>query len=223
MSFRGPRGVKLYHNGELCAELESVKATIDLLVLHDPLQRSWSRVKSLYHESVKNNTELFGFTFVGDPDWESSRKVMATDVETNETFVKDSVGEMSRVMFGPNEYKGSKNISELCKNGKRYRGLIFSYVNEDAGFKTGYGNRGSDDRKPVQQLDIVTGAVINEFSSILDAAYYIWDIGLSSCSSVSNIKAVLSPCLNGNRNFINGKYLGYRWQFTNPQDRPQNN
>ena len=219
MSFRGPKSVKLYHNGELCAEMESVKATVDLLVLHDPLQRSWSQVSKLFLEARRNNTELFGFTFSEDSDWESSRAVMATDVETNETFVKDSVGEMANVIFGPDDYAATYKIYKLCRSDKTYRGLTFRYVNENDGYKIGYGNRGIDDKKPVQQLDIVTGDVISGFPSITHAAEYIWGSGMSSASYVGSIRATLSACVNGNPRF-NGMYLGYRWQFTNPQHRP---
>ena len=219
MSIRGPKSVKLYHNGELCAEMESVKATIDLLVLHDPLQRSWSRVKKLFKEARRNNTALFGFTFVEDPDWIPSRAVMATDVETNETFVKESVSEMSRIIFGPS-FKGSNSrITELCRNGKSYRGLILNYVNENDIYSVGYGNAGDDYKKPVQQLDIAIGFVINDFPSITHAARYIWKLGVSSASSISNIRNIISACVNGNPR-LNGIYLGYRWQFTNPQHRP---
>ena len=212
MSFRGPKSVKLYHNGELCAELESVKATVDLLVLHDPKHRSWSRVKYMFKESRKNNTELFGFTFVEDQSWTSSRAVSATDVETGETFVKDSVGEMSRVIFGPDLNEATSRISELCKNGKAHRGLVFNYVNENDDY-SGYGNGGDYDRKAVQQLDIVTGNIINEFPSITHTVYYIWELGLSSASSVTNIRGSISQCLNGGDSKYNGIYLGYRWRF----------
>ena len=212
MSFRGPKSVKLYHNGELCAEMGSVKATIDLLVLHDPLQRVWGSVRNMYYEAVKNDTSLFGFTFVADPDWESSRAVVATDDETNETFVKDSVNEMGNVIYGSNCHRASSNIVDLCRNGKSYRGLTFKYVNEYDGYKMGYGNRGIDYRKAVQQLDIDTGVVISEFPSILDASQHIWDIGLSNASSIRNIRTTLSACVNGIPSY-NGVYLGYRWRF----------
>ena len=211
MSFRGPKGVKLYHNGELCAEMESVNATVDLLMLHDSKHRGCKRVKHLYYDAVKNNTELFGFTFVPDPDWESSRKVMATDVETNETFVKDSVGEMAKVIFGPVDNAGTNKISCLCRSNKVHKGLIFNYVNEDDGYLIGYKNH--DCKKPVQQLDIATGFVINDFPSISQAAQYVWDIGLSSASSVLNIKAAISACANFTIDFPNGEYLGYRWRI----------
>ena len=220
MSIRGPKSIKLYHNGELCAEMESVKATIDLLVLHDPMHRSWNRVRDLFLKARKNNTALFGFTFLEDSNWIPSRAVSATDVETGETFVKESVSEMAKVIFGPSKHSGLARISDLCKNDRTHRGLTFRYV--DDAFPSGYGNMGSDDRKPVQQLDIVTGVVNNEFSSITKAAYYIWDEGISSATCVINIRASLSDCVNGNPKY-NGKYLGYRWQFSNPQDRPNNN
>ena len=148
MSFRGPKSVKLYHNGELCAEMESVKATVDLLVLHDPKQRSWSMVRHLFLKSRRNNTPLFGFTFFEDPNWIPSRAAMATDVETNETFIKDSVSEMGRVVCGPDDNYAAFKISKLCKNGKTYRGLTFRYVNENDGYPTGYGSAG-DYRKSV--------------------------------------------------------------------------
>ena len=211
MSIRGPKGVKLYHNGELCAEMESVRATIDLLVLHDPKQKSWKRVNHLFREARKNNTPLFGFTFVEDQNWIPSRAVMVTDVETNETFVKDSVGEMAKVIFGPSDNAGAAKICKLCKSNKTYRGLTFNYVNEDDGYLVGYGNCGDDYKKPVQQLDIDTGVVINEFPSISHAAQYIWEMG--SCTSVNLLKTALSNCVNRSITFPNGKYLGYRWQF----------
>ena len=223
MSIRGPKGIKLYHNGELCAEMESVKVTVDLLVLNDPKQRSLKRVKNLFEEARKNNTALFGFTFVENQSWKSSRAVMATDVETNEAFVKDSVCEMARVVFGPTDNAGPARICKMCKNGRVYRGLSFNYVSENDGYSKGYGSFADVNRKPVQQLDIVTGDVINEFPSITHAAQHIWGIGLSSCTSVDLLKTAVSNCVNRSNTFPNGKYLGYRWQFTNPQDRLDNN
>ena len=213
MSIRGPKKVKLFHNGELCAEMESVKATVDLLVLHDPKQRSWGRVRDLYYEACRNNTALFGFTFVQDSNWESSRAVFATDVETNETFIKPSVGEMVKVIFGSDSFNGTDKISKLCRNGKAFRGLRFGYVNENDGYQMGYGNLGDISRKPVQQLNIATGAVINEFPSITHAAQYIWDMGMSSTTSVDNIRSMLSSCVNGGYNLPSGIYLGYKWRF----------
>ena len=213
MAFRGPKSVKLYHNGELCAEMESVKATVDLLVLYDPRQRSWKTVQKMFWEARKNNTELFGFTFVEDPNWISSRAVVATDVETNETFVKDSVREMGLVVCGPNDIWASRKISKLCKNGGTYRGLTFRYVNENDGYPTGCYGGAFCSRRPIQQLDIVTGAIIHEFPSITRAAYYIWEAGISGSTSVPNISATLSDCVNGAPKY-NGIYLGYKWQFT---------
>ena len=213
MSFRGPKSVKLYHNGELCAEMESVKATIDLLVLHDPKQRSWERVRVMFKNARRSNTELFGFTFKEDHDWIPSKSVMGTDVETGETFVKDSVREMGNVIFGSSSKGSNSRITELCRSARSYRGLIFKYVNEDAVFPMGYGSVGDTYKKPVQQLDIVTGDVTNEFSSITHAARYIWELGVSSANSVGNIRESISQCVNGSGKY-NGVYLGYRWQFT---------
>ena len=213
MSFRGSKGVKLYHNGELCAEMGSVKATVDLLVLHDPKQRSWGSVQKLFKEARKNNTELFGFTFFEDPSWVPSRGVMATDVETNETFVQDSVGEMARVVFGPDDICGTKKICRLCRNGKSYKGLVFNHVNENDGYHSGYGNRGVESEKPVQQLDIGTDDVINEFPSVNHAGFYIWNTGLSGATSVKSITSSISMCVNNHHCFPNKNYLGYKWQF----------
>ena len=217
MSVRGPKSVKLYHNGELCAEMESVKAAVDFLVLHDMKHRCWDSVRILFKDARDNNTELFGFTFVEDPDWESRKVVMATDIETDESFVKPSVGEMARVIFGPSKLNGASRVSEYCRNGKTYRGLTFRYVG-DGGYSVGYRSKATDSgKKPIQQLVINTGVVINEFLSIADAAQHIWDMKLSSASCVKNILAALSECANGAPKY-NGKYLGYRWRF-----RPNSN
>ena len=192
--------------------MESVKATIDLLVLHDPKNRCWQHVKKMFKKARENNTELFGFTFVEDTDWEVSRVVMATDVETGESFVKNSVGRMARVVFGPSFGNSNSRISDLCRSGKTYRGLTFKYANEYDGYSAGYGNCGDDGKKPIQQLDIVTGNIINEFPSITHTAHYIWELGISSASCVSNIRNSISQCLNVNPKF-DGNYLGYKWRF----------
>ena len=213
MSIRGPKSVKLYRNGGLYAEMESVKATIDLLVLHDPKHRSLSTVRYMFKKARKNNSELFGFTFVEDPDWETSRAVIATDVETGEAFVKPSVSEMANVIFGPSKLYGALRVSEFCRNGETYRGLTFRYTNEDDCYKPGYCSAGGViNRKPIQQLDIDTGVVINEFMSIAKAAYYIWNMGISCAKCVRNIRVALSDCVNGAPKY-NGRYLGYKWRF----------
>ena len=213
MSIRGSKGVKLYHNGELYNEMESVKVAIDFLVLHDPKQRSWGAVRGLFKKARRNGTSLFGFSFAEDPNWIPSRMVMATDIETNETFVKDSVGEMGRLVFGPDDYRAVKKITELCRNGRIYKGLTFRYVDENDGYLAGYGSAG-DNRKSVQQLDIDTGDIINDFSSITKAAQFVWRAGQSNAVGVGVIILNLSSCVNGAPRF-NGIYLGYRWQFTN--------
>ena len=127
---RVPRSVKIFHDGEMCAEMESVHATIDLLVLHDQKGRCWGTVRNMFYKACRNGSSLFGFTFEKDPHYVPSKHVMATDVESGESFVKSSVGEMSRCMFDNGDIYGVRKITRLCGSGrvKRVQHLSMSMM-----------------------------------------------------------------------------------------------
>ena len=205
---RASRGVKIFFEGELCAEMPSVGSTADLLMLHDPKNRGHSSVKSMLNKVCKDGGELFGFTFEKDANWKPSRPVRETNVLTGETFVSTSVNEMSTRVFGADNDNGTPKMVALCRTGREHKGFKYEYVNEDY-YKCSSNMVG---KRPVKAvLQIKDGVTLKRFSSVREAGNHILVSGESNSKNLIAIKNRISACANFDRHYK--KYLGYTWRY----------
>ena len=149
-----------------------------------------------------------GFTFEADPKWVASKPVKAIDDETNEVFVKNSVGEMGKIIFGDMDSYSSRKISELIKSGEKYRGLRFEHVPNDY-----VDCVPSDDtqKRAVTGTNLRTGNV-TKFSSLTDSARHI----KMTQPSETEIKLVGHNIRNCASRYLgqSNKVYGHRWEFT---------
>ena len=208
MCMRATRGVKIFFEGELCAEMSSIRSTADLLMLHDPKGRSFSAIKNMLYRACKNGSEMFGFTFEKDVNWKVSRPVRETNILTGETLVLDSVNKMGSRVFGGACSSAASMISSLCKSGRECNGFKYEYVNEDCN-KWPSNTKGRRKRKAV--LQIKDGVTLNMFSSVTNAGKHILESGESASKSLIAITNRISACANGDRDFV--RYLGYTWKY----------
>ena len=204
---RASRSVKIFFEGELCAEMSSVGSTVDLLMLYDPNEKkySYSAVKTKLGKACKYGDKLFGFTFEKDVNWKASRPVRETNVLTGETFITDSVNHMGTRVFGGADSYNAMKRSKLCRSGREHLGFVYEYVNED--YYVCAGSKMSGVRRPV--LQIKGGVTQNSFKSLTEAAYHILGTGESGTDSVLAIRNRISASANGARDFKT--YLGYTW------------
>lgn len=213
---RQPRGVRVFKDGVFVREFGGVNETVDFLMPHSRGKLKWISVRSMLSVAMRNNTPLFGFTFERKP-YVYSKQLVAINPITGDYVIKHSVGEMGRFIFGPSDYRASRKISELCRNRKIHGGFMFKYLGNDY---VECGGPGCNVRKPVLQINMLTGEVINFFPSVAHCAKFIFKLGCSG-SSVDEIRMCISLCCTGGRQDPK-TYLGFKWRFVEPNEPAEN-
>ena len=220
MPIREPKWTEVFVDGVLYHRFQSVRDSIRFYMAHSGISNFNTAKFRVDKACRENDGYIFNLRFVKNPDYVECRPVVAINLITGDYFIKSSVGKMGEYIFGKHYYRAQTNISELCQSGKIHdaTGLIFKYI--ENGYVTSPNTHNPDVSRPILQLNKSTGAVINYFHSVTNAALHVFNLGITK-SSVRNIATFISSCAN-RRNPANSSPYGFKWRYVR-HDEPAEN
>ena len=129
MPIREPRNMGVYMDGELYRIFRSVRNGIKFLAEY--LGVSYATAKKKIDMACRESDGYFlNFRFVKDPNYVTSRPVVATNLITGDYIIFPSVGKAGVHIFGKHVSTAPAKITALCQNGGIHgaTGMTFRYI-----------------------------------------------------------------------------------------------
>ena len=171
------------------------------------------KVLSMYTYIISNFPQdgpksYHGFAFRADPDWVPSKRTRATNDDTGDVIITESVSEMGRKFFGNKDNYSSDKISRMIRTGEKYRSYRFEdisvgYINCPRNYDT--------DPVPIIGTHLTTGEIILCLSLKDAAKYIIITQGLND-TYVKTISSKIQGCAQRYMGRNNEMY-NYRWTY----------
>ena len=219
MPIRGPRKMDVFHDDKFFYRFCSVRNGVKFFAGHWGVR--YGTAKDRINRSCRENNGYFqNFRFVKDPDYVTSRLVVAINHISGEYLVFSSVNKAAEYIFGKRDMCGTRKISDLCRSGRIHHatGLAFMYLKN--GYVFSPPSHTSHINRPILQLHKYTGAVIKYFYSVNEAATHIFNLGVSKASKV-NIATNISGAANGKDPNIRAPH-GFKWRYVRHDEPPEN-
>ena len=219
MPIRVSRRVAVFVDGEFSHECESVSEAAEFLMQSCEISNFNTALCKINRACRNDDGHFLNFKFVKDPNYVSSRPVVAINQITGDYIIKHSVGKMGEHIFGKHDRNAKTKISKLCETGEIHAGtgLVLKYI------ENGYivcPHQHSGIRRAILQIDRDTNVVINKFCSVNDAGQHIFHTGVTE-SSVPSIVSSISSCVNGKSPDRDVRYR-YKWRYVR-HDEPAEN
>ena len=219
MPIREPRKMDVYISGKFYRRFCSVRDAVKFLGEHWGI--SFSATKYRVNNACKKNDGYFkNFRFVKDPDYVTSRLVVASNLVTGEYMVFPSVGKAGEYVFGGQDIHATARISRLCKNGGIHDGSGFTFKYIENGYVFSPSIHDTTVMRPILQLNKNAGAVISYFHSVCAAVEYIYDLGVSRMTK-RNIAVKISTVADG-KNPNEVAPFGFKWCYVGHDESAEN-